>query len=105
VEAEVNELGMNMLQENQQHHDQEFQSYFARLAALTPQGMLSDARLHTQWRLSEIADLETMEPDQSDDSYRRIPAIGWLNYAQWRKVLTQRAGTQPNAFVFLETQD
>ncbi len=57
VEAEVMELGKNLLQENVQHYEQEYQSYSARLAALTPQGMLSDASLQTQSLLSSIAEL------------------------------------------------
>lgn len=57
VEAEIIALGHRLLQENQHHYEQEFQSYDARLKALTPQGMLNQARIQTQALISEISAL------------------------------------------------
>ena len=56
-ESQVIELGRDFLQQNYQHYNQEFQSYNSRLDGLTPQGMLSAAKLETKGLLDAIANV------------------------------------------------
>ena len=56
-ENQIIGMGIDLLKANRQHYDMEFQSYSARRAALTPEGMLSEAKMKTKALLDDIASL------------------------------------------------
>lgn len=98
VESQIIEMGKNLLQENLQHYEQEFQSYSARLAALTPEGMLSDARLQTQGLLSSIAALPQRHAARLSEHRSKVAQVHKeLKLFQHDNGLSERAARYPDS--------